>query len=465
MSERYESHPGEECSPRGGIRIPVHGVIIAAVPLLLSVWTGCGDDDDEAPSDSTQSTPTQEAAGTGGAGQGAAGEAAAAGSSAGSGGAPVYSFTQVIQSGEEYLSYVTLTNTTALTPDSTELSPDKAREFANGIWVAGGHVIEIKGAELTAWQAGDDLSLSEGPTLSFAQYPLTEEGADPFNQWIVDDHTAYLVYDFTSRIVWDPTDFKIITDRQDTKLEPTFEGLQIDAAGNRGELKAVDGKPTQMAYFYRDEDWWRFASKSVIAFYDPETHNETKLIDVPCPGLAVASRDEDGYTYWGAWDYKHLVYQFGQGAEPCIARITPDGELDESFTTSLTDLTGGLYGKKFLYIRDGWALMFIIDTTSWGLDFSKPPTAADDLPTRWWAAENSRVWKIDLKNKKAEPWDQLDPAKIGFNVADFIINHVDGRTFVEVWHDDWSTSTIFELHDDDTLTEYNATYSRWALVR
>ena len=48
------------------------------------------------------------------------------------------------------------------------------------------------------------------------------------------------------------------------------------------------------------------------------------VIEGPCPGLGVPSRDEAGNTYFSAWDYPPFFALYGQGAAPCVARVTPE---------------------------------------------------------------------------------------------------------------------------------------------
>ncbi len=98
----------------------------------------------------------------------------------------------------------------------------------------------------------------------------------------------YMPFEGYKRIVWDPTDLEIVEVMEDSALEPEIDGLTLTAGGNRSGIR-YDGAVMQ-PFFYKDEDWFEFAALSKIAVYDPETHEETKLIDAPCAGLAVASR-------------------------------------------------------------------------------------------------------------------------------------------------------------------------------
>ncbi len=41
---------------------------------------------------------------------------------------------------------------------------------------------------------------------------------------------------------------------------------------------------------------------------------------------------------------------------PCNVRLTPDGELDEEWTTDFTDWTDGRYVNNFRYVGDGRAV-------------------------------------------------------------------------------------------------------------
>lgn len=450
----------------------------AAAPLI-----GCGDDDDDGASSSSGSGGKSGGAGTDG-GKAGAKAGGAGGAAAGSGGAGkpavggatdedagtpsgdpkdagssdngdhIYAYTVETETG----GFITLTK--AVLPEGApELAPEKAREFSGWTYFMGGQALTANGAEAVQTKINDDLTFSEGAVLSLADYPLSDGEVNWFFAWQADDHHVFMNYDLTSRLVFDPIEMKVLGTKEDSKIENTFEGLRLDNAGNRSGLKSPD-QPTQMAYFYRDEDWWKFGSKSIIGFYDNTTFEEIKRVEIPCPGLAVASRDEEGNTYWGTWDYKGVVAAYGMGPWPCIARIDAKGQLDEAFTTDLRDLTGGLSHRMFQYVRDGWGVMAVWDHKQSGLDFENPQPA-DNAFDLWWNGPGWSVWKVDVKNKKAEPFPGItQPVN-----PEIQVKKVGDKIFFSVASEEYTKYTWYELNADDTLTSLPEPKGFWDLVR
>jgi hypothetical protein len=443
--------------------------LLSCALILAAAMSGCEDDPEETAPHDRDGHEHDAGAGEGSAGEGGSGGSGGTGGSASKDG--VYAYVRG--------NFVNLAKTTDLLDDAAELDPAKAREFENEPFFVGGAAVDQTEFELRQYKVGDDLTWGDGPKLNFSQYPFGEDGVSWFFSWQVDEHHMYFNYDLTSRVVWDPTDFKILTSVEDSEIPLKLDDLTIEPAGNRSALKAG---MQQVPYFWKDEAWWKFADKSVIALYDRETHEESKLIEVGCPGLAVGTRDEDGNTYWGTWDYKGIAHLYGQGAKPCIARITPEGELDEDFTTDLLDLTGGKYGKNFTYVRDGWGLYMVFDHEKTGLDFTKEPDANGGVEKnpfdRWWDATFWTVYKVDLKNKKAEVFEPLKDTM----VLEYVVERVDDRVFIgvgyaETWDstktagDQWDEVAkwrVEELQEDDSTEVFSREgdgKGRWVRIR
>lgn len=472
-SSEPERATGSRLRRRLAHHIKLYSLMVAVPLVVATTTTGCDDDEDDPSSHDDESDEDTKAGSGGSAKAGSDGSAAGAGGKGGSGDDGIYGYVRD--------NFVNLAASTDVPHDAPELDPKKAREFEGDPYFIGGAAVDTAGVELHQVKVSDDLKWSNGPVLDFSQYPFGEDGVSFFFSWQVDEHHVYFNYDITSRVIWDPTDFKILSNQDDSKIPLKFEGLPLEASGNRSGLKAGE-QPVQMAYFWKDEDWWKFGSKSIIALYDRKTGAESKLIDVECPGLAVGTRDEEGYTYWGTWDYKGIASLSDQGAKPCLARITPKGELDEAFTTDLLDLTDGKFGKNFMYVRDGWGLYMVFDHEKTGFDFTKPAPAESDITTNpidyWWNPNYWKVYRVDLKAKKAEPFEPLD----GTMVLEYGIQRVDDRVFLmidyaETWDskktagDQWedvAKGRIDELLPDDTVKPYSVDgdeRGRWVRIR
>jgi len=344
--------------------------------------------------------------------------------------------------------------------DQDEVSLDDGREFSGvaNFEAIGGRLLVSSGDApiITEYEISDAFAWKEGKTVSFADFPL-EDNANFFYQYIVDDHHMYMPFDGYKRIVWDPTELELGMVMDDTALEPELDGLPIAAAGNRAGIR-YEGA-VMMPFFYHDENWFHFAPVSHIAVYDPETHEEDKVIEAPCAGLAIASQDEDGNTYFSTWDYGPLLALYGMAPAPCTVRVTPERELDDAFTTDFTAWTGGRYVINFNYVRDGWGFANVLHHENFDVDFEASEIDAN-VEHEIWNDVNWRLWKIDLANETAEPFEQIDVASYGWGII-----QLDGRSFMSVPYDDGARTKFYELDDEGNVTEHLDVEGDASLIR
>ncbi len=223
--------------------------------------------------------------------------------------------TTVYQPDDSVLSYVALTDSLDV---AGEVALSEAREFVGYSFISaiGGRLLVSSGEapEITQFTIGADHGWSERARLSFLNLGVPSFGAGFERHWFLDEHVAYLTHEVTSRIVWDPTDMVIVGVKQDTRLQPQIDGLTLDATFNRPPL-FYDG-PVLKPFYYRDQDWFMFGATTPIAVYDPATHAERAVLDVPCPALEVMSQDEAGNTYFSPWTYGPALSLFGLGPRP-----------------------------------------------------------------------------------------------------------------------------------------------------
>jgi hypothetical protein len=371
----------------------------------------------------------------------------------------IYAFVREVGD-EEVSNFVTLTKSIDLKSDSPELATSKAREFKGAVFAVSGNLIEVDGSTIRQWKVTDDLKFVEGASVNFSDYPLPE-GGNYFFQFISDDHHLFLPFDVSSRIVWDPIDMKIVKVVEDSKVPLELDGLMALPGGNRTEIR-YDGT-IKMPYFYLDEDYIEFADKTTLGLYDRQTFAEVGTIDLPCPGLAIATQDEDKNTYYSTWDFSPLQALYGKGPKPCVARLKPDDKLDEAFTTDLTDLTEGRFSANFWYVRDGWGLTDVLHNETLDLDFTAstiPPEAVDEV----WKKEHWKIWFVDLKNKTAHPLDQLGA---DINRAFWELMKVGNRTFLRL-ETEAETVKFYELGEAGSATlfdEIKEGGATWQMVR
>lgn len=371
---------------------------------------------------------------------------------------PAYAvMSQVIDADGDRKVYVNVTE--SLDVDSFDF--DGAREYSGvaNIAAIGGRLYVSDGEQplITQYSITDDLEWIEQGRIGFQNYPVGDN-ANLFGQYQIDDRTMYLHFDVSSRIVWDPKKLEIKDVLEDSVLEVTKGDLTLTAAGNHSGLR-YEGDTLQV-FFYHDEDWFDFGDTSYVAVYDRETHVEKAVIEGPCPGLAVNSMDEDGNTYFSAWDYTPLLALYGEGPAPCVARVTKDGELDADFETDLSPLTGGRHVMNFRYVRDGWGFADVLHHELLDADFEAEmdPTVLDQI----WEGNAFALWRIDIENGTAEPYEDVGATGMGWRTQT-----VDGHTYLFMPSPDWTSSTAYELDADgdaEKLLEVQGDLS-WLRIR
>lgn len=338
----------------------------------------------------------------------------------------------------------------------------QAREFASVANFAGigGRIYVSSGTEpeITEYGISNELEWTEGRRVSFGGYPL-DDNANFYYQYILDDTTAYMPFDATSRIVWNPRDMIIEGAMTDTNVPPERDGLLVSTGGNRNAMK-FDG-PVQQPFYHGNDEGDR-APESLVAIYDAQTHREAATVTLPCPALSMASQD-GRYTYYGTWDFSDLAL-FGLGPQPCIARLTPELELDEAWTTNLQEVTGGRPHNNFRAVGGGKAIANVLHTEELeGANFEGgfDRDLADQIATSgpWW-----KLWLIDLGTMTGAPVAGID-VDTGSG-AQFAV--LEDRTFVFLPYDDWGRSKIYEIGPDGVALERGDTVGdvfKWVKVR
>lgn len=313
---------------------------------------------------------------------------------------------------------------------------------------------------ITEYEVTDEFEWIEGRSIGFSGFPVGDN-ANLFAHFFLDDGTAFMPYGVTSRVIWDPGALQIIGTAEESELELFRGDLMLENSGNRNSISFESGESQQM-FFYVTEDWFRFGPESILAFYDPTTLEETRTMTIPCPGLAVGTRDEEGYTYYGTWSSPVALALFGEGPLPCNVRITPEGELDETWTTDFRDWTGGRYVNSFRYIGDGRAVGSVLHHEEMDVDWEAgyDPDVADLIAYGgYW-----HLWLFDLEAKTARQVEGID-----VNMGDAVQFAVlDGRTFVFLPYDEWARSRIYEILADGTAVSRADTLGdvfKWVRVR
>lgn len=360
--------------------------------------------------------------------------------------------------------YIALTNSLDAPPSAYALEKTREVPGIGNYNVVDGRILISSGDQpsITSFEVDEELKWREGETLSFAAYPL-DDNANWYTQYVLKDELVYFPYETYKRILWDPAEMSIVDELDDTTLELERDDLVLRTGGNFASVSYDD--QVRQAFYYTDEDWYRFGPTSVIVLYDPETHEEQATIEAPCPGLQIGTRGDDGYTYFSTDDYRPGFALYGEGPAPCVVRITPDGELDEAFTTDLTKWTDGKFGVNFQYIGNGKAFANIYDPAKSRIDFSATldPEVVNNL---WMASPAWSLWMFDLEAGEGQPIEGLEGVEIGWSAHYAVF---DGRRFLLASYGEWEGTKFFEIGDDGVATEHmdlsGVTASKWMRVR
>ena len=389
------------------------------------------------------------------AGCGGDGPAQAPGHDGGEG--PLYAMMVQVYSTDDRTVYVSLSDT--LDVNSVPLA--EAREFPGvaNLGAIGGRLLISSGAvpEITEFRITSRHEWVEERTVSFASYPLSDN-ANFYYQFIVDDEHALLPFDGTKRILWNPAEMVIDRLIEDTMLSPSEPGLTLEAGGNRNGVQYPAS--VMQTYFYHDEDWYDYGSKSHIVVYDASTFAERRILDVPCPGLTIATRDEAGNTYFSNFGLPTRSIT-GDAPATCLAKVDPEQSAVETF--DLREWTDGRWVSNFRYVGRGKAFANVLHHEALGVTVPSESTM-EQLDSLWKSGPHWKLWLFDVAQETGAPVSGIDVA-----IADGAQTAVlDNRSFVFLPYDDWGRTRAYELMSDGTAAERFDTAGdvfKWVRVR
>lgn len=373
---------------------------------------------------------------------------------------PLYAMMIQVYDTEDRTVYAHLSDSLEL----DEIDLTQAREFASvaNFVPYDGRLLVSSGLAptITEYEVTDDFEWIEGRSIGFAGFPVGDN-ANLFGHFFLDEHTAFMPYGVTSRVIWDPAEMQISGTAENSELELFRGDLMLENAGNRNSITFESGE-SQQIFFYITEDWFRFGPESILAFYDRTTLEETRTVTIPCPGLSIGTRDEEGYTYYGTWSSPVTLALFGEGPMPCNARVTPEGALDEAWTTDFREWTDGRFVNNFRYIGNGRAIASVLHHDEMDVDWDAgyDPDVADLVSNGgYW-----HLWLLDLEAETARPIEGID-VSMGEGVQFAVL---EGRTFVFLPYDQWARTRIYEIDETGAATERADTIGdvfKWMRVR
>ncbi|MET0343009.1 MAG: hypothetical protein ABW252_18525 [Polyangiales bacterium] len=384
--------------------LPMHRVCPLLLALSLLTASACGGDDDE----STTPTPPPQPA--------------------------LYAVQSMTFGADGRATYVALLPSVDAQQTVQLGSAREFAEYAPSDPFAGGLIVSAgERPELTRFTITETNQWLQGPTASFAQFTSAPLDAVVY----ASADKAYVPFDKTNHVKFNPTTFAITGETGASPAIPLTRegGLTVF----RGNNSAVSGNLFFQPYYWSDSTYLKYAQTSQINVIDTTTDQVKTPIDVPCPHLHLASKDDQGNWY----------FSNGQGsiagavmdpAAPrnCYARIDAGKDtLDPASVVYFRDLAEGREGSNLFYIGNGRALFNVYHAERDVLTGNSNPTQTITF------SPNYHIWTVDLATRKAAIMEG-----VGYGGGQFITFKVDDRVLVAIPTADYKSTSVYEVTAD-----------------
>lgn len=390
----------------------------------------------------------------------------------GSGTEPVYALQTAIYGADgETLNYVLLSHELQLNVTNDDLKTAREVPGYTGVLGIGGLLYAADGSApfIRRYEISDELVWTQTGELNFGAYPMDEYNFMNFYfQSIKNEDDIYFYYgaDKTSRVHWSVSDWKIVKAHEDTNLPTPEAGWVLMNGGNRTGIRDFDDAVVQPFHQYREETE-TVTDESWLAVYDPKTHAEKRVLEVPCPGIQQATKAENGDLYFSTTFNLPTAALYGVSPAPCVVRVKANGTLDTSFAPNdLTAWTGGFYGVNFRYLANGKAVVNVLhhDRID-GLD----PTGDVDPEVATQIDEDVTLWDLELIDIEKGTSRAITGFKEEHDFGYYTtFAEVEGRHFIVVQLDTETTmSGLYELDLDDASVTFvgEAAGDIWGIQR
>jgi hypothetical protein len=301
------------------------------------------------------------------------------------------------------------------------------------VWVHEGYVYVADGESptITRYSLNADGSLEPGPALSFAAYGLIES-AFWSNTFVAPDK-GYMINGVTQYVIWDPIAMEVTGT---LPLPEIGERAGLQARAGRTDRSNVirDGRLYQPMY-WSDRDHARFSDDSRIAVFDIESDRLIEVLDAPCSGLDVGTRDAAGNLYFSTWTDGVLGPFIFDAPENCVVKIGA-GQDNASLGFKFADVTRGREGAAVRELSAGKLALSVFHDER--VDF-----ASLEDPRAALGGDNWRTWIYDPATDIAAPNET-----IGWNSGATYVFHVDDRPVVLVPGLDYASTTVYALDDN-----------------
>lgn len=320
-----------------------------------------------------------------------------------------------------------------------EVDYDRALEVPGraDVWVWDDTVFiaQAQSPEVSRYSVTNDLQLvEEAGRLSFAALGVTS--AQFWNAiWLTPEKAYMNNIGGLEYIVWNPRSMQIVGSVAHPPLEERPGFVVRNSSTNRGSV-IRDGK-LYHTYYWTDENFERYQPDSRIAVYDVATDALLDVIEAPCPGLDVATRDAEGNLYFSSWTgLPGLSLVLGEPTS-CAVKIPAGSDtIDPGWTLSWPDITEGRHAAALRYQGEGHGLVSVFH-------HERVPYDASSDAFELIGTENWQTWRVDLAARSAAPLDG-----IAANSGAIYAEPIGGSVYALVPTQDYLSSQIYQVDGD-----------------
>jgi hypothetical protein len=321
-----------------------------------------------------------------------------------------------------------------------ELDLSQAREFAgwSDLKVHEGQLFVSSGEapRVFRFDVSDDGKLVDKGNIDFGAYSST---ANMYEQIFIAPDEAYLLGSGGEYVVWNPKTLEITGTIPLPEL-PARELIEPAPSLDRGMI-VRDGKLFHAVAFTNYKDYEMVASSAILVT-DIAQGKVVQTIEASCPDLNVVDRDASGNLYFSNWVYSPAATLLHEDAKACVIKI-PSGkaEINESWTTTFADVTGGREAAALSVLASGRALVSVF------FEDNQPFDAATDDIFAWVFGANWKSYTLDLGNKAASEVHGL-----GWHSGGYYMSRFDEKSYVLLPGDGYTTTTVYELSEDGSAS-------------
>lgn len=333
----------------------------------------------------------------------------------------------------------------SLAGEALDLS--RAREFGGwsdmgviGDWV---FVSSGESPEIERFSVDANRELVDVQKVSFGNYT---DDANFYNQILVNPNKAYLRSD-SEFVIWNPTTLEITGTLPYPEIVAPKEGIEPYVALDRGAV--VRGDRLYITLAWTDTQELNMLSQSHIIVIDTTKDKVVEVLDVPCPDIMVADRDDAGNLYFSNWVYSPGATLLYGDSPACAVRMKVGSDELDQWRFAFSEATGH-EGAVMTYIgQDRWLYS----------SFLGDPDAYDPETDDWFDWLFGDTWQLQT----------LDPTKgtssavsgIGKNGGGYYSARIDGAMHLLIPENSYTETSIYGLDADGVATRTLHT-SGWA---